>query len=120
MAYIDCCVAPIPDENFDAYRRMARKMGKIFIDQGALEYIECKADDVPEGKSTSFSKSVKRKDGETTVVAFIKFRSRAHRDKVQAKVMEDPRLAAMDHENLPFDPKRMFFGGFKEYISLKG
>jgi uncharacterized protein YbaA (DUF1428 family) len=112
-------VAAIPEDNFDAYRRMARKMGKIFIDHGAVEYIEAKADDVPEGKSTSFSKSVKRKDGEIVVVAFLRFKTRAHRDRVQKKVMEDPRMAAFDHENLPFDPKRMFFGGFKEYIALK-
>ena len=103
MAYMDCCVAAIPEDNFDAYRRMARKMGKIFIDHGAVEYIEAKADDVPEGKSTSFSKSVKRKDGEIVVVAFLRFKTRAHRDRVQKKVMEAPRMADFDHKNLPFD-----------------
>ena len=117
--YIDGFVVPVPKKNVDAYRRMARKAGKVWREYGALEYIECLADDVKPGKVTSFPQSVKLKAGETVVFSWIVYKSRKQRDKVNAKVMKDPRLAAMmDPKKLPFDGKRMFWGGFKTLIEL--
>ena len=117
--YIDGFVVPVPKKNVDAYRRMARKAGKVWREYGALEYIECLADDVKPGKVTSFPQSVKIKAGETVVFSWIVYKSRKQRDKVNAKVMKDPRLAAMmDPKKLPFDGKRMFWGGFKTLIEL--
>jgi uncharacterized protein YbaA (DUF1428 family) len=98
---------------------MAQKAGKVWRDHGALEYIECVADDVKSGKHTSFPQSVKLKYGETVVFSWIVFKSRAHRDRVNAKVMKDPRLAnIMDPKALPFDGKRMFWGGFNTLVDL--
>jgi uncharacterized protein YbaA (DUF1428 family) len=117
MRYVDGYVVPVPKKNMAAYRRMAQKAGKVWRDQGALEYIECVADDVKPGKHTSFPQSVKLKPGETVVFAYIVYKSRAHRDRVNAKVMKDPRLAnMMDPKDLPFDGKRMFWGGFKVLV----
>jgi len=96
---------------------MAQKAGKVWRDHGALEYMECVADDVKPGKHTWFPQSVKLKPGETVVFAYIVFTSRAHRDRVNAKVMKDPRLAnMMDPKALPFNGKRMFWGGFKVLV----
>jgi uncharacterized protein YbaA (DUF1428 family) len=117
--YVDGFVLPVPKRNIDAYRRIARKAGKIWREHGALEYRECVADDVPTGKVTSFPRSVKAKPDETVVFAWIVFRSRAHRDSVNAKVMKDPRLAAMmDPKAMPFDTKRMIYGGFKVVVDV--
>ena len=117
--YIDGFVLPVPKKNVGAYRRIARKAGKVWREHGALEYIECLADDVKPGKVTSFPQSVKLKAGETVVFSWIVYKSRKHRDKVNAKVMKDPRLAAMmNSKTLPFDAKRMFWGGFKTLIEL--
>ena len=114
MRYVDGYVLPVPKKNVAAYRRMAQKAGKVWREHGALEFIECVADDVKPGKHTSFPQSVKLKPGETVVFSWIVFTSRAHRDRVNAKVMKDPRLAnMMDPKALPFDGKRMFWGGFK-------
>jgi uncharacterized protein YbaA (DUF1428 family) len=119
MRYVDGYVVPVPKKNVTAYQRMAQKAGKVWRDHGALEYIECIADDVKPGKLTSFPQSVKLKPGETVVFAYIVFKSRAHRDRVNAKVMKDPRLASMmDPKALPFDGKRMFWGGFKTLVDL--
>lgn len=117
--YIDGFVVPVPQKNVDAYRRMARKAGKVWREYGALEYIECLADDVKPGKVTSFPQSVKLKAGETVVLSWIVYKSRKHRDNVNAKVMKDPRLAdMMNPKKLPFDGKRMFWGGFKTFVEL--
>jgi uncharacterized protein YbaA (DUF1428 family) len=114
MRYVDGYVVPVPKKNLQNYRRMAQKAGKIWREHGALEYIECVADDVKPGKRTSFPQSVKLKSGETVIFAYIAYKSRAHRDQVNAKVMKDPRLASMmDPKAMPFDAKRMFWGGFK-------
>jgi uncharacterized protein YbaA (DUF1428 family) len=114
MSYVDGYVLPVPKKNVAAYRRIAQKAGKVWRDHGALEYIECVADDVKPGKHTSFPQSVKLKSGETVVFAYIVYKSRAHRDRVNAKVMKDPRLKnMMDPNAMPFDGKRMFWGGFK-------
>jgi uncharacterized protein YbaA (DUF1428 family) len=117
--YVDGFVLPVPKKNVEAYRRIARKAGKVWRDHGALEYIECVADDVQPGKVTSFPQSVKLKKGETVVFSYIVYKSRAQRDRVMKKVMSDPRLAdMMDPKSMPFDAKRMFWGGFKTIVSL--
>ena len=119
MRYVDGYVLPLPKKNVEAYRRMAQKAGKVWRDHGALEYIECVSDDVKPGKHTSFPQSVKLKPAETVVFAYIVFKSRAHRDRVNAKVMKDPRLAdMMDPKAMPFDAKRMFWGGFKTLVDV--
>jgi uncharacterized protein YbaA (DUF1428 family) len=118
MAYVDGFVVPVPRKNIAAYRKLSRKAGKIWREHGALEYRECLADDVKKGKSTSFPQSVKLKAGEQVVFAWIVYKSRAHRDEVNAKVMKDQRLASMDPKNLPFDGKRMFWGGFKVFVDV--
>jgi uncharacterized protein YbaA (DUF1428 family) len=117
--YVDGFVLPVPKRNVDAYRRMSRKAGKIWREHGALEYRECVADDVKMGKVTSFPQSVKRKRDETVVFSWIVYKSRAHRDRVNAKVMKDPRLAdTMDSKAMPFDAKRMIYGGFKVVVDV--
>ena len=119
MNYVDGFVVPVPTENLPAYRRMARLCGKVWREHGALEYHECVADDVKPGKHTSFPQSVKLKKDETVIFAYIVYKSRAHRDRVNAKVMKDPRLASMmGGKNMPFDGKRMFWGGFKSLVEL--
>jgi uncharacterized protein YbaA (DUF1428 family) len=119
MSYVDGFILAVPTRNLPAYRSMARKAGKVWREHGALEYRECVADDVKKGKHTSFPQSVKLKPGETVVFSWIVYQSRAHRDRVNAKVMKDPRLASMmDLKSLPFDGKRMIYGGFKVLIDL--
>jgi uncharacterized protein YbaA (DUF1428 family) len=114
MQYVDGFVIPVPKKQLPAYRSMAKKAGKVWRDHGALEFREYVADDVKVGKRTSFPQSVKLKAGETVIFSWIVYKSRAHRDHVNAKVMKDPRLAAMmDPKAMPFDGKRMIFGGFK-------
>jgi uncharacterized protein YbaA (DUF1428 family) len=117
MAYVDGFIVPVPRKNLDAYRRMARKAGKVWRDHGALDYKECIADDIKVGKWTSFPRSVKLKRGETVVFSWIVYRNRASRDRILAKVMKDPRLAKMmDPKKMPFDGKRMIYGGFKIFV----
>ena len=117
--YVDGFVLPVPKKNLDAYRRMARKAGKVWIEHGALAFSENVADDVKPGKLTSFPQAVKLKADEVVVFSWIVYKSRQQRDRVTAKVMSDPRLAAMmDPKNTPFDGKRMFWGGFKNMVSL--
>jgi uncharacterized protein YbaA (DUF1428 family) len=116
MNYVDGFVVPVPKKNLPAYRRMAQKGAKIWKEHGALDYHECVGDDVKPGKHTSFPQSVKLKADETVVFAWIVYKSRAHRDRVMKKVMADPRLAGMSAATMPFDGKRMFWGGFKEIV----
>lgn len=119
MSYVDGFVLPVPKKNLDAYRKLARRAGKLWKEYGAIEYIECVADDVQPGKSTSFPQAVKLKPDEVVVFSWIVYKSRAHRDKVNKLVMADPRfIASMDPKQMPFDGKRMFFGGFKPIVSL--
>ena len=114
MQYVDGFVVPVPKKSLEAYRSMAKKAGKVWRDHGALEFREYVAEDVKVGKRTSFPRSVKLKPGETVVLSWIVYKSRAHRDRVNAKVMKDPRLAKMmNPKALPFDGGRMIFGGFK-------
>jgi uncharacterized protein YbaA (DUF1428 family) len=116
--YVDGFVAPVPKRKVDAYRRIARKAGKVWREYGALEYRECVADDVEMGKLTSFPRSVKVKRGETVVFSWIVYRSRAHRDRVNAKVMKDPRIAEMDPKDMPVDMQRMIHGGFEVIVDI--
>lgn len=117
--YVDGFVVPVPKANLDAYRRMARLAGKVWREHGALEYVECVADDVKPGKRTSFPQSVKLKPDEVVVFSYIVYKSRAQRDQVNKKVMADPRLAAMmNPKSMPFDGKRMFYGGFKLLVTV--
>ena len=115
--YVDGFVLPIPKKKVAAYRKLARMAGKIWKEHGALEYRECIADDVKPGKSTSFPQSVKLKRDEVVWCSYIVYKSRRHRDQVNAKVMKDPRLAGMSPKDVPFDMKRMIFGGFKVEVS---
>jgi len=117
MSYVDGFVIPVPTKNLKVYRRIAREFGKVWRDHGALAFRECVADDVKVGKWTSFPRSVKLKRGETVVWSYIVYKSRTHRDRVNAKVMKDPRMTSiMNPKALPFDGKRMIFGGFKVLV----
>ncbi len=116
MAYVDGFIVPVPKKKLGAYRSLARKAGKIWREHGALDFKECVADDVKKGKWTSFARSVKLKPNETVVFSWITYKSRAHRDKVNAKVMSDKRFAGMDMKDMPFDAKRMIYGGFKVFV----
>lgn len=119
MSYVDGFVLPIPSKNMAAYRKMAKLAGKVWREHGALEYKECIADDVKPGKHTSFPQSVKLKAGEVVVFSYIVYKSKADRNRINKKVMADPRLAAMmDPKTMPFDGKRMFWGGFKVFVDL--
>jgi uncharacterized protein YbaA (DUF1428 family) len=117
--YVDGFVIPVPRKNAAAYRKMARIAGKVWREHGALAYVECMGDDVKTGKLTSFPQSVKLKPGEAVWFSWIVYKSRKQREQVMAKVMKDKRLAAMmNPKAMPFDPKRMFFGGFKVAVEL--
>jgi uncharacterized protein YbaA (DUF1428 family) len=117
MHYVDGFVLPIPRRKLAAYRRMARLAGKIWREHGALQYFECIADDVKPGKITSFPQAVKLKKGETVFFSFVIYKSRKQRDRVNQKVKSDPRLKKyMDPKKMPFDGKRMFWGGFKGFV----
>lgn len=117
--YVDGFVVPVPKKKREAYIKMARKAGRIWREHGALDYKECVADDVKPGRWTSFPQSVKLKKGEVVWFSFIVYRNRRQRDRVMARVMKDKRLASMmDPKNLPFDGKRMIFGGFNVAVDL--
>jgi uncharacterized protein YbaA (DUF1428 family) len=117
MAYVDGFVLPVPKRKLEAYRRMARKAGKVWKEHGALDFKECVADDVKRGQWTSFPRAVKLKPGETVIFSYIVYKSRRHRDRVNAKVMKDKRIAGMDMKDMPFDARRMIYGGFKVLVS---
>ena len=118
MSYVDGFLVPVPKKKLAAYRRMAAKAGKIWREHGALEFRECIADDVKWGKRTSFPRSVKQKTGETVFFSYIVYKSRADRDRINAKVMKDKRLAKMmNPAAMPFDAKRMIYGGFENLVT---
>ena len=115
--YVDGFVLPVPRKNMSAYRRMAQKASKIWHEHGALEYRECVGNDLNVKTGMPFPKGIKAKPGETVVFAYIVYRSRAHRDQVNAKVMSDPRIAGMcDPKKMPFDCQRMLYGGFETIV----
>ena len=119
MSYVDGFIVPVPKKKLAAYRNMAKKAGKVWREHGALEFRETVADDVKMGKRTSFPRSVKRKPSETVVFSYIVYKSRSDRDRVMKKVMKDKRLTKfMDPKSMPFDGKRMIWGGFKTMVSL--
>lgn len=119
MPYVDGFVLPVPVKNLKAYEKMARKAGKVWLEHGALEFRECVGDDLNIKGMTGFPKTVGMKAGETVMFSYIVYKSRAHRDRVNAKVMKDPRLAKMmDPKAMPFDSKRMLYGGFKTLVDL--
>ncbi|MCE9624336.1 MAG: DUF1428 domain-containing protein [Deltaproteobacteria bacterium] len=117
--YVDGFIVPVPKKKVEAYLRLAKLAGKVWLKHGALEYQECIADDVKMGKLTSFPRSVKRKPSETVFFSWIIYKSRAHRDSVLKKVMKDPLMANMCHDAMPFDGKRMIYGGFKSMVAMK-
>jgi uncharacterized protein YbaA (DUF1428 family) len=116
--YVDGFVLPLPKKHLAAYRRMARKAGRIWREHGALEFRECAGDDLAAPMAAPFPRLARTKPGETVVFSWIVFKSRAHRDRVNAKVMKDPRIAGMGPEAMPFDPKRMAYGGFRVLVDL--
>lgn len=119
MKYVDGYVLPVPRKNLTAYRRMAQKAGKVWMDHGALQVCECAGDDLKTKMAASFSATIKLKPSETVVFSWIVFKSRAQRDSVNKKAMKDPRLAKMmDMKSVPFDTKRMVYGGFKTMVDL--
>jgi uncharacterized protein YbaA (DUF1428 family) len=117
--YIDGFIIPVPKRKLAAYRRMAQTLGKIWREHGALAYLECVADDVQPGKYTSFPQSVQLKRNEVVWFSWIAYKSRKHRDQVNAKVMKDPRVTPMmNPKKMPFDGKRLIFGGFRVQVDL--
>ena len=117
--YVDSFVVPVPKKNIKVYKKMAQLSGKIWLDHGAIDYVECVAEDVKPGKVTSFPQSVKLKKGEVVFFSWATYKSKAHRNSVMKKVMADPRMKAfMDSKKLPFDGKRMFWGGFTPIVKL--
>ncbi|HTE42613.1 MAG TPA: DUF1428 family protein [Steroidobacteraceae bacterium] len=116
MSYVDGFVVPVPKKNVVAYRKLAKKTGKVWIDHGAVEYREFVADNVPMGKLTSFPQSVKLKKDEVVVFAYIVYKSRRDRDRVNKLAMKDPRVVNIGPQSMPFDTKRMFWGGFKSIV----
>lgn len=123
MSYVDGFLIPIPTKNVQAYSRIAAKAGKVWMEHGALLYKECVADDMamqtPDGQSVSpFPDLARCKRGETVLFSFIVYKSKAHRDRVNKKVLADPRILAMMDAPMPFDAKRMAFGGFRVLVDL--
>ena len=116
MAYVDGFVLPVPKKNLKTYRRMAKIAARVWRDHGALDYRECVADDMKASVGVPFPRLMKPKRGETVVFAYILYKSRAHRDAVNKKVMADPRIANMNVKKMPFDCKRMTYGGFKTIV----
>jgi uncharacterized protein YbaA (DUF1428 family) len=116
--YVDGFVVPVPRAKLDAYREMAEKAGKVWKEHGALQFWECVGDDVQPGKITSFPQAVQLKDDETVVFSFIVYATREERDRINAAVMEDPRIKSMNPKDMPFDGQRMFWGGFKTLVEL--
>ncbi len=114
--YVDGYVLPVPKKNLPAYRRLARKAGKIWREYGALEFRECVGDDLDVKMGMPFPRQVRVKPGETVLFSWIVFASRTQRDRVNAKVMKDKRIANMDPKSMPFDFKRMAYGGFKVLV----
>ncbi|WP_374592618.1 DUF1428 domain-containing protein [Sphingosinicella sp.] len=117
MTYVDGFVLAVPQDRLDEYRALATLAGEVWMEHGALSYVECVADDVPYGELTSFPRAVQAKDGEVVVFSWITYPSREARDAINSKVMADERLKH-DHENTPFDGKRMIYGGFKTFLSF--
>ena len=117
--YVDGFVIPLPKKSIAAYQKIASAAGKVWMDHGALQYLECVGDDLDVKMGQPFPKELRLKKGETVVFAWILYRSRAHRDQVNKRVMKDPRMTGMDDAEMPFDVKRMCYGGFKPVVELQ-
>jgi uncharacterized protein YbaA (DUF1428 family) len=117
MSYVDGFVLAVPKAKIEAYKKIAQLAGKVWMEYGALSYVECLADDVPYGEMTSFPRAVQATDDEIVVFSWITYKDKASRDEIMAKVMADERLKA-DMANMPFDTKRMIFGGFEAFMEL--
>ena len=117
MSYVDGFVLAVPKQKLDAYKEMARKAGAIWMEHGALAFVECVGDDVPYGELTSFPRAVQATEDEVVVFSWILYKSREDRDTINAKVMADPRLPK-DMSEMPFDGKRMIYGGFRPFLEL--
>ena len=119
MAYVDGFIVPVPKKNLPAYRRISARAGKVWREHGALDYKECVGDDLDHTMGVSFAKGAKLKAGETVVFSWILYKSRRDRDRINKLVMADPRLAKMmDPKRMPFDVKRMWYGGFRTIVDL--
>lgn len=118
--YVDGYVLPMPKDKVEVYRQIATIAGQVWMEHGALSYHECVAEDVKVGELTSFPRSVLMKDDETVIFAWVTYPSRAERDRINAAVMADPRISSMGPESMPFDGKRMFFGGFESIVDYGG
>jgi len=118
MSYVDGYVLPVPKKKLEAYRKIAQKAGKVWREHGALEYYECAGDDLNVKFGVPFPKQMKLKPNETVVFSWVIFKSKAHRNRVNAKVMKDPRIANMGPETMPFDCRRMAYGGFKVLVKV--
>lgn len=118
FGYVDGFVLPVPRKNLAEYKRLAKLSAKVWTEHGAIDYVECTAEDVKPGKVTSFPKSVKLKKGEIVVFAWATYKSKAHRNAVMKKVFKDPRMAEMAVGDMPFDGMRMFWGGFKPVVKI--
>jgi uncharacterized protein YbaA (DUF1428 family) len=118
MAYVDGFVIPIPKKNLPAYKRMAKVAGKVWKKYGALDYKECVGDDLAVKCGVPFGKLSKVKNGETVIFSYIVYKSKAHRDQVNKKVMQDPEILKSMEKGMPFDDKRMTHGGFKVLVDL--
>lgn len=117
MTYVDGFLLAVPKSKLDAYKQMARDAGTIWMEYGALSYVECTAQDVPYGELTSFPRAVHATDDEVVIFSWITYDSKAKRDEVMSKIMADPRMK-YDMASLPFDGKRMIFGGFEAFVEL--
>ncbi|ALG72777.1 RNA signal recognition particle 4.5S RNA [Azospirillum thiophilum] len=117
MSYVDGFILAVPKQKLDAYKEMAREAGAIWMEHGALAFVECVGDDVPYGELTSFPRAVQATEEETVVFSWILYRSREDRDAINAKVMADPRMPK-DMTQMPFDGKRMIYGGFRPFLEL--
>lgn len=118
MAYVDGFIVAVPTDRIDDYRKLAELAGSVWKEYGALSYVECAADDVPYGELTSFPRAVQQQEGETVFFSWITYESREARDAINAKVMADPRMKPDDPESMPFDGKRMIYGGFRTVVDL--
>jgi uncharacterized protein YbaA (DUF1428 family) len=116
--YVDGFLVPIKKDEIETYREIAQLAGEVWRELGALDYVECIAEDVKPGKVTSFPQAVQLKDDETVAFSWIVYSSRAERDRIVAAVMKDPRMTGMDPAKMPFDGQRMIFGGFDEFVRV--
>jgi uncharacterized protein YbaA (DUF1428 family) len=117
MSYVDGFVLAVPKARLEEYKEMARKAGAVWMEHGALAYVECTADDTPYGEVTSFPRAVQAAEDEIVIFAWVTYRSRRERDEILKKVMDDPRLQ-FDSKDMPFDMKRMIYGGFEAFVEL--